>query len=174
MRARRHRRLLSRRGRRLSLNETTSRGGALTLLAARLASAGVEDSAREAAWLLRRAADLSASALIAAPEALLGAYAERVEAFARRREAGEPLARIEGRRAFWSHEFLVTPDVLDPRADTETLVEAALAALQPRRGDALRVLDFRRLRRDPRGAAWGMAAGERAWGGREPGGGGGG
>ena len=77
-----------------------------------------------------------------APDAPLGASAERVESFARRREAGEPLSRIEGRRAFWRYEFAITPDVLDPRADTETLVEAALAALQPRRGDALRVLDF--------------------------------
>jgi release factor glutamine methyltransferase len=111
-------------------------------VAARLAAAGVEDGAREATWLLRRAADLSASALIAAPEAPLGAAAERVEAFARRREAGEPLARIEGRRAFWRQEFIVTPDVLDPRADTETLVEAALEAFRPRRAEALRVLDF--------------------------------
>ena len=111
-------------------------------IAARLAAAGIEDSAREASWLLRRAASLSASALMTAPDAPLGALAERVEAFARRRELGEPLSRIEGRRAFWSHEFAVTPDVLDPRADTETLVSAALEALAARRGQALRVLDF--------------------------------
>ena len=77
-----------------------------------------------------------------APDAPLGASAERVEAFARRREAGEPLSRIEGRRAFWRYEFAITPDVLDPRADTETLVSAALEAFADRRGEALRVLDF--------------------------------
>jgi release factor glutamine methyltransferase len=37
-----------------------------------------------------------------------------------------PVSQIVGRRAFWRHEFVVTPDVLDPRPETETLVAAAL------------------------------------------------
>lgn len=45
-----------------------------------------------------------------------------------RRGAGEPMSHILGKRAFWRHEFRVTRDVLDPRPDTETLVEAALEA----------------------------------------------
>ncbi|WP_299785584.1 peptide chain release factor N(5)-glutamine methyltransferase [uncultured Marivita sp.] len=44
-----------------------------------------------------------------------------------RRARREPISHIIGKRAFWMHEFEVTPDVLDPRPDTETLVEAALA-----------------------------------------------
>lgn len=44
------------------------------------------------------------------------------------RLARKPVSQIIGRRAFWKHEFLVTSDVLDPRPDTETLVEHALAA----------------------------------------------
>lgn len=44
-----------------------------------------------------------------------------------RRARREPVSHIIGKRAFWMHEFEVTPDVLDPRPDTETLVEAALA-----------------------------------------------
>jgi release factor glutamine methyltransferase len=43
-----------------------------------------------------------------------------------RRKAGEPVTRILGVREFWGLEFYVTPNVLDPRPDTETLVEAAL------------------------------------------------
>jgi release factor glutamine methyltransferase len=43
-----------------------------------------------------------------------------------RRARREPISHISGKRAFWMHEFEVTPDVLDPRPDTETLVEAAL------------------------------------------------
>jgi len=43
------------------------------------------------------------------------------------RAARKPVSQILGRRAFWKHDFIVTPDVLDPRPDTETLVEAALA-----------------------------------------------
>ena len=64
--------------------------------------------------------------LIADPEQKLGEAAERVEHFAQRREAGEPLSRIVGRREFWSLTFALSPDVLDPRPDSETLVEAAL------------------------------------------------
>ncbi|GGE04309.1 release factor glutamine methyltransferase [Polymorphobacter glacialis] len=44
-----------------------------------------------------------------------------------RREVGEPVAYITGRREFWSLDLVVTPDVLIPRPDTETLIEAALA-----------------------------------------------
>ncbi|HEY0044271.1 MAG TPA: peptide chain release factor N(5)-glutamine methyltransferase [Allosphingosinicella sp.] len=44
-----------------------------------------------------------------------------------RREAGEPVAYIEGRRGFWTIELEVGPGVLVPRPDSETLLEAALA-----------------------------------------------
>lgn len=47
--------------------------------------------------------------------------------FIQRRARREPISHITGKRAFWMHEFEVTPDVLDPRPDTETLVEVALA-----------------------------------------------
>ncbi|WP_424970352.1 peptide chain release factor N(5)-glutamine methyltransferase [Dinoroseobacter sp. S76] len=43
------------------------------------------------------------------------------------RVARQPVSQIIGTRAFWEHAFEVTPDVLDPRPDTETLVEAALS-----------------------------------------------
>jgi|JI10StandDraft_1071094.scaffolds.fasta_scaffold19631_2 release factor glutamine methyltransferase len=49
-----------------------------------------------------------------------------------RRAAGEPVAYITGSREFWSLDLTVTPDVLIPRPDSETLIEAALAAF----GDA--------------------------------------
>lgn len=48
------------------------------------------------------------------------------EARVARRAAGEPVAYIIGRREFWSLDLLVTPDVLIPRPDSETLIEAAL------------------------------------------------
>lgn len=54
---------------------------------------------------------------------------DTLEALARdieRRKNGEPVSRILGVREFWGLEFKVTPDVLDPRPDTETLVEAVL------------------------------------------------
>ena len=126
----------------MTLRAADARNAAVAQVAARLAAAGVADSGREAILLVRRAADVSAAAYIADPAAPLGAAAARVERFAQRRERREPLSRIEGRREFWGLDFAVTPDVLDPRPDTETLVEAALAGLGARKGEALRVLDF--------------------------------
>lgn len=119
-----------------------SRAEARRLLTERFRAAGLAEPQREAAALLARATGLRPLDLAAEPERRLGEAASRVEAFAARREAGEPLSRIAGEREFWSLPFRVTPDVLDPRADTETLVEAALAALARREGDALRLVDF--------------------------------
>ena len=58
-----------------------------------------------------------------------------------RRAGGEPVSRIRGWREFYSLRFGITPEVLDPRPDSETLVEAALAHLSSRRR-APRVLDL--------------------------------
>jgi release factor glutamine methyltransferase len=58
-----------------------------------------------------------------------------------RRCAHEPFSHIVGTREFWSLPFRVNRDVLDPRADSETLVSAALACF-PARERPLRVLDL--------------------------------
>lgn len=60
---------------------------------------------------------------------LLEEFQGRDEALAialNRRISGEPLSRILGHQEFWSLRFDLSPDTLDPRQDTETLVEAAL------------------------------------------------
>lgn len=49
------------------------------------------------------------------------------DALVRQRATRKPVSQIIGRRAFWTSEFRVTPDVLDPRPETETLVAAALS-----------------------------------------------
>jgi len=49
-----------------------------------------------------------------------------------RRATGEPVAYITGHREFWSLDLLVSPAVLIPRPDSETLIEAALAACNNR------------------------------------------
>lgn len=68
----------------------------------------------------------------------------RAVASVERRLAGEPVARIIGRREFWGLDIEIGPDVLVPRPDTETLVEAVLSRLirDGRRGDPLRLLDI--------------------------------
>jgi len=109
---------------------------------ARLAAAGVEDARREARLLLAHALGTGTATLIADPaRALDRAAQERFNALVDRRAAREPMSHILGRREFWSLDFAVTRDVLDPRADSETLVEAALA-LFPDREAPLAVLDL--------------------------------
>ena len=49
----------------------------------------------------------------------------------------QPISQIIGKRYFWNYQFLVTPDVLDPRPDTETLIEQALVM-----GPFKRILDL--------------------------------
>ncbi len=102
--------------------------------AARLRAGGIEGAARDARWLLAEAAGLAPERVLLDPERRLGAaQAARFEAMLDRRLAREPVARILGRRAFWGREFAVTPAVLDPRPETESLIAAALEGPVPER-----------------------------------------
>jgi release factor glutamine methyltransferase len=66
-------------------------------------------------------------------------FPPRFETLVTRRERREPMAYILGRREFWGLDFEVTPDVLVPRPETETLVEEALA--RARGGERMRLAD---------------------------------
>lgn len=57
---------------------------------------------------------------------LTDAQMAELDRYIQRRARREPISHIVGKRAFWMHDFIVTSDVLDPRPDTETLVEVAL------------------------------------------------
>ena len=82
----------------------------------------------DARLLLQHAADLRREALIADPDREIAPEAsKRFQAFLDRRLAGEPVSRILGYREFYGRRFKITTDTLDPRPDTETLIEAALA-----------------------------------------------
>ena len=124
-----------------ALHAQTTRAEALRTLT-RAMRGVVDEPAREARLLLAAAGALRASELIGAPEAPLGAAARRVSQFAARRAAGEPLSRILGRREFWGLSLAISPDALDPRPETETIVEAALAEFAARRGEPLALLDL--------------------------------
>ncbi|WP_193172543.1 peptide chain release factor N(5)-glutamine methyltransferase [Nisaea nitritireducens] len=65
----------------------------------------------------------------------------RYAAFLARRIDGEPVSRILGSREFWSLEFDLSPATLDPRPDSETLIDALLE-LHPERDHAYRILDL--------------------------------
>jgi len=99
----------------------------------------------DAAILLAHVLDLPRVTLLTHPETPLSAeQSARFAALVTRRAAGEPVAYLTGHRAFYDREFLVTPDVLIPRPETEHLIEAALtwARRQAERGTGLRVADI--------------------------------
>ena len=107
-----------------------------------LAAAGIDNVRFEARLLLAHAAGLSAEQLIArGPEPAPAAVARRLREFAARRILREPMAYILGEREFWGLPFKVSPAVLVPRPDSETLIEAALA-LMPDRQRPWRILDL--------------------------------
>ena len=68
------------------------------------------------------------------------AAAAMFEAFLCRRLGGEPVSRIRGWREFWTLRLELAPATLDPRPDSETIVAAALAAMDP--GKPCRMLDL--------------------------------
>lgn len=106
-------------------------------LAARLRASGIGDADLDARFLVE-----AASAEAGPDDALGPAALEAIEAFAQRRLGGEPVFRILGEREFWGLPFRLSPGTLEPRSDTETLVDAALAAFGDRRSEPLRVLDL--------------------------------
>lgn len=117
-------------------------GEAVTGAARALSGCGIGGERREARLLVAEALGTDPSAVLAYPERPMPPEAaSRLDSMVARRRAREPLSRILGRREFWSLEFALSPDTLDPRGDTETLVEAALARL-PDHKAALRILDL--------------------------------
>jgi release factor glutamine methyltransferase len=107
----------------------------------RLQSAGIESADLDARVLVSHALGWDPARVLAADETVDAACRSRLEAWVSRRLAGEPVARIVGKKEFWSRAFALSPDVLVPRPETETVVEAALSAL-PDRNSALRILDL--------------------------------
>lgn len=110
-----------------------------------LREAGIDTPELDARLLLCHAATLTHESFVArAGEALQPEAAARLEALVRRRASREPISRITGTREFYGRSFLVDDSALDPRPDTETLIEAALALIEKtgRREEPLRLLDL--------------------------------
>jgi release factor glutamine methyltransferase len=119
-----------------------TRAQALRELRKTLAAAGFEAAALDARLLVLSALGIAAAELITDPDRPLAPEeADRLAAFASRRLAHEPVARIVGEREFWGLPFRLSPETLVPRPDTETVVETALGLL-PDRGASLRIVDF--------------------------------
>lgn len=107
-----------------------------------LAAIGIEAARLEARLLVARALEADWQVVAAYPEREMPAAArERLRLLTARRIRREPMSHILGQREFWGLDFAVTADVLTPRPDSETLIEAALE-LRPDRLAAYRALDL--------------------------------
>ena len=120
-------------------------GEARRALAAQFRGAGLDSPELDARILIGHALGMDHTALAAAATQPLAASATAaIAGLAARRLAGEPVARIVGAKEFWGLSFIVTPAVLVPRPETETVVELALALIdrQGKRTRALRIADL--------------------------------
>lgn len=92
-------------------------------------AAGLPTADLDARLLVAEAFGLSSTAVVIEGDRAATADGQtRLADFTRRRLDGEPVGRLLGRREFWGIPFALAPDTLEPRPDTETVVEAALAA----------------------------------------------
>ena len=104
---------------------------------------GLDAPELDARILVGHALGLDHAALAAqSGRALAAEEAHALAGFAARRLAREPVARILGRKEFWGLPFKLNTETLLPRPETETVVEAALAAVGDRHRAPLRVADL--------------------------------
>jgi release factor glutamine methyltransferase len=120
-------------------------GGARRAWANKFRAGGIDSPELDARVLVGYALGLDHAALVAAEARRLAVDEENaVAALAKRRLAREPVSRILGRKEFWSLQLHIDATTLVPRPETETVVEAALAAIDARgtRVRSLRIADL--------------------------------
>ena len=100
---------------------------ALAAAASRLRAAGIEHASADAELLLRHVVGWDRASVIArADEPLPDRERMRFDWLVEGRAARQPVQHLTGKQAFWRHDFVVGPDVLIPRPETEILVEQAM------------------------------------------------
>jgi release factor glutamine methyltransferase len=103
---------------------------------------GITSAFLDAELLLAHALGVTREKIICYPELILSdEQITKFEELIQRRASREPMAHILGRREFWGRDFKVNKHTLDPRPDSETLIEGALD-LYPDRNQNLRIIDF--------------------------------
>ena len=103
----------------------------LAAAVARLSDAGVEDARRTAEWISEHATGARRVDLYARPEVVLEpAEVALTDRYLARRAAGEPVQYVIGSADFYGLRLTVTPAVLIPRPETETVVEHALELIR--------------------------------------------
>ncbi len=119
-------------------------GASLRRVAQVLRDAGIAEPLAEARRLLVQAGACAALDLVTRPELPVDtAMRERIDGWTARRAGHEPLSRIAGEREFYGRTFALSPGTLDPRADTEILIEMTLDLIRDGElaGRPLRLLD---------------------------------
>ncbi|SFT76575.1 peptide chain release factor N(5)-glutamine methyltransferase [Sedimentitalea nanhaiensis] len=102
---------------------------AMVAATARLRAAGIDQPARDARVLLAHAARIEAARVtLIAPEDLAPDIGERYEQLIALRAVRVPVSHLLGEREFYGRRFKISADVLDPRPETEILIEVALSA----------------------------------------------
>ena len=116
---------------------------ALTAMTRAFTEEGLESPQRDARFLLQGLLGIDGARLLSVSSRTLGTAAEIVSDGVNRRLAHEPVSRILGRREFYGRMFAVTPDVLDPRPDTEAVIDLALDVIRSSglSGRPLRIAD---------------------------------
>jgi len=117
----------------------------LSLVAQAFRVAAIEEPDADARILVGHALHVDRARLIAQSDRILEAReVNAISALAARRLKREPVSRILGQKEFWSIPLMVTPDVLVPRPETETVVEGALDFVMRSglRTEKLRILDI--------------------------------
>ena len=106
----------------------TTASEAMVAATARLRAAGVPEPARDARVLLAHAARVDAARVtLIAPDDIAPDIEERFDQLVALRAVRVPVSQLIGEREFYGRAFKISRDVLDPRPETETLIEAALA-----------------------------------------------
>lgn len=114
-------------------------------LTERFAAAGIDSADADARALIAHALNVERTTILTHSDRVLKSEEiAAVEALSARRLKREPVAYVIGRKEFWSLSFNVSPDVLVPRPETETVVELALDVIDKRamRKEKLRILDI--------------------------------
>ncbi len=128
-----------------ALKDGASVARTLQLLAQAFRPVAMEEAEVDARVLVGHALHLNRAQLVAQSDRVLEAREiNAISALAARRLKREPVARILGRKEFWSIMLMVTPDVLVPRPETETVIEGALdfVGRSGLRLEKLRILDI--------------------------------
>ncbi|MDP9592459.1 UNVERIFIED_ORG: release factor glutamine methyltransferase [Shinella zoogloeoides] len=124
---------------------STTLAEALAAARRRLEDAGIADAARDARALLDGLLHLSSTAfLVDGDRPLTGEQMTTIESAIERRAKREPVHRILGRRAFSRLDLMLSPDTLEPRPDTEILVDTLVPHVRRFVSDrgACRILDL--------------------------------